>query len=456
VAQPHFFDQGSGAAFAVYEEGLLMLVRRKASGWFAALAVVAAALALGGEPARAQVKPGDFITAQTAYRVKDLLPPGDYWKVQHGMALKIVPTQRVDWPPPYKDATEKYASQVRLAQNNRSMIGYVAGHPFPLIDVNDPHAAVKLIWNNVFRPITSDDYDLRFFECQDEYARPGKSQWIVNDTMVGHYAGYALVGRTEVEPIPTDPDFKHSGRLWLFGLYPVLAPAAARGAGIIRYRYADPNKGDDSWSYQVESRRVRRINEAILSTATGVGAWNPDHYSGFNPKTEAYNYKLLGEKRMLACVHAAHSPEITCPYDGGASVCPENWEMRNMYVVEEMPRYNIVNTLQGRNVVYLDSEVWFEPYVDTYDRRGQLFQNFTYWLADRDRPVPDARVAIYPFKREFVVASNATDIQGAVSSVCYLPSRNSPERECWYINMGAVDKGFFTPEAMQHAAQVGM
>jgi Protein of unknown function (DUF1329) len=427
----------------------------KASGWLAALVVAAAVLALGGEPARAQVKPGDYITAQNAYKVKDLLSPGVYWRVQHGMAMKIVPTQRVDWPPPYKDATEKYASQVRLADDHRTMIGYVAGQPFPLIDVNDPYVAVKLMWNNVFRPIQSDDYDLRFFECQDEYVRPGASQRIVNDTMVGHYAGYSLVGRTEVEPVPTDPDFKHSGRLWLFGLYPVLAPATDRGDGIIRYRYADPGKGDDSWTYSPSSRRVRRLNEAILSDATGTSAWNPDHYSGFNPKTEAYNYKLLGERNMLATVHAAHSPEVTCPFDGGASVCPENWEMRHQYVVEAMPRYKVVDTLQGRNIVYLDSEVWFEPYVDTYDRQGRLFQNFLYWLTYRDRPVPDAKVAIYPFKREFVVGASSVDVQGGISSVCYLPSRNSPERECWYINMGAVDKGFFTPDAMQHAAETG-
>ena len=42
---------------------------------------------------------------------------------------------------------------------------------------------------------------------------------------IGHYAGYDLVGRTEeLEPIPTDPDFKATNRLWLFALYPILAP----------------------------------------------------------------------------------------------------------------------------------------------------------------------------------------------------------------------------------------
>ena len=39
--------------------------------------------------------------------------------------------------------------------------------------------------------------------------------------------------------------------------------------------------------------------------------------------------------------------------------------------------------------------------------------------------------------------------------MCYLPGRETPERECWYINMGAVDKTFFTANAMQEAAQRG-
>ena len=145
--------------------------------------------------------------------------------------MDIVPTERVDWPPPYKDATEKYSSQVRLTDDHRSLVGYVAGQPFPLIDTNDPQVGTKIMWNNVFRPISTDDYDLRFFDCQIQYVNPGHEQKIINDIQVGHYAGYDLVGRTEVEPMPIDPDFKTTGRLWLFGLYPLLAPQESRGQG---------------------------------------------------------------------------------------------------------------------------------------------------------------------------------------------------------------------------------
>ncbi len=413
--------------------------------------------ALISVPSHAQVKPGDMVGADNAAKVQDLVSPGVYYKVTHGMQMKITPTERVDWPPPYKDATEKYSAQVRLSQNHKSIVGYVAGQPFPLIDPNDPEVASKIVWNNVFRPITTDDYDLRFYDCDSSFEKKGPQTGQIEYFQIGHYAGYDLVGRTEVEPLPTDPDFKTTGRYWLFGLYPLLAPQEIRGTGFIRWRYADPKKGDDTWSLGAGSRRVRRVDESILSSSTTAGgtsahAWDPDHYSGFNPKTEQYDYKFLGEKNMLGTVHAEHSPELRCATDGGTSACPEAWEMRHMYIIQAVPNRSKVNALDSRTVIYMDSEMWFEPYIDTYDRDGKLFRNHIYWLATRDRPVPDAKVAIYPFKRSFVVGACATDVQSGLASMCYLPGNETPERECWYINMGAVDKQFFTTDAMVRAA----
>ncbi|MGO9602350.1 MAG: DUF1329 domain-containing protein [Candidatus Binataceae bacterium] len=124
-----------------------------------------------------------------------------------------------------------------------------------------------------------------------------------------------------------------------------------------------------------------------------------------------------------------------------------------MYVAEATPRAGHINALDSRTLIYMDSEMWFEPFIDTYDRAGRLWRAHIYWLAYRDRPVPDARVAIYPFKREFVVGAVSTDVQSGQATMCYLPGIETPERECWYINMGAVDKAFFTIDAMVRAAQ---
>jgi hypothetical protein len=234
--------------------------------WFALIVPIPGAVHAAVTP-----KPGDVITSDNAGRIKDLVSPGVYYKVEHGMTMKIVSTERLDWPPPYKEATEKYSAQVRLSADHRSLTGYVAGQPFPLIDSNDPDVGVKIIWNNAFGPILSDDYDLRFFDCETAYEKKGEPQGRqIDHTQVGHYAGYRLVGRTEVEPMPIDPDFVRTGRYWLFGLYPVLAPAESRGTGLIRYRYADANRGDDTWAWIAGARRVRRLNESMNSTATGA------------------------------------------------------------------------------------------------------------------------------------------------------------------------------------------
>ncbi len=41
--------------------------------------------------------------------------------------------------------------------------------------------------------------------------------------------------------------------------------------------------------------------------------------------------------------------------------------------------------------------------------------------------------------------------KAAIATMCYLPGQHTPERECWYINMGAVDKDFCTVRSMVKA-----
>jgi hypothetical protein len=378
--------------------------------------------------------------------------PGAFEAVSKGMEMNIVAPSRVDWPPPYQDATEKYSGQVRLGADNRDLLGYVAGQPFPILDPNDPTVATKIMWNQYFKPIASDDYDLRFFECQVAKQNPGADQTLLQMTELGHLAGYSDIGRTEVDPMPSDPDFKATNIWQRSAAYPTLAPAEDRGSGAFRYRYWDADHADDAWAYLSAERRVRRVSETIMSSSVGLSTWDADHSGGFGAKPQEYNFKYLGEKNMLACVHAQNSPAQPCKSDGGATSCPDDWEMRHLYVVEVTPRpERTQGVLQSKTIVYVDSEGWFNPYVDSYDQRGELWKTQIYLNTYRDRPVPEAKVAIYPFKREFITAASSIDVQSGMSTTCYLPGPDTPERECWYINMGAVDKNFFTTEALTKA-----
>src|SRR5262249_4128907 len=131
-------------------------MQQRSSAYVVLLFVTIAATAL---PVRAQVKPGDMITKDNAALVQNLVSPGNFQWVGEGMEMHIVPGAKIEWPPPFKAATEKYSSQVSLTPDG-ALKNYVAGLPFPLVDpldANDPQLATKIMWNFSFKPLYSDD-----------------------------------------------------------------------------------------------------------------------------------------------------------------------------------------------------------------------------------------------------------------------------------------------------------
>jgi hypothetical protein len=410
------------------------------------------ALALFANVASAQVSPDDVITPAKADKVKDLVSPGVFLRVKNGLTMKIAETQAIEWPPPYKAATEANSPKVSIAADHRSLSGYVSGLPFPNIDPNDADVAIKVIWNMQFRPVFTDDYDLRFADCDFGYTKNGQQGESLESIQVGHYSGYNMVGRTEVQPIPTDPDFQSNGSYWLFALYPVLSPAELRGAGLIRHRFADAAKSDNIWAFTPSDRHVREIGEDMMNDPGGIGQWSPDHFAGFDAKVQNYDYKFLGHKGMLASLNAVNSPGVRCAEDGSVK-CAEAWEMRQINIIEATPR-SATNVGGGAKIdIYVDTETWFPPYVDVYSATGELYQTSIYWLANRDRTTSDAAVAVYPFKRVFVVAAETQDLKQGTLTKCYLPGPDTPDREGWYINMGTTQKEFFVTDAMVRAAR---
>src|SRR6516162_7715164 len=111
------------------------------------VSLAAAWLAGAAAPLRADVAPGTVINKSNADQVKDLVSPGVMWCIQHGLVLKVIPYKKIEWNPPFKEATEKYAGQVKLAADGRTIEGHVAGLPFPTIDPNDPNVALKIMFN---------------------------------------------------------------------------------------------------------------------------------------------------------------------------------------------------------------------------------------------------------------------------------------------------------------------
>jgi hypothetical protein len=431
----------------------------------AVLVMTLAAVSFLAPATNAQVNPGDVITPSNSAKVANLVSPGNYRLVRQGMVMKIVPTSHLDWPPPYKAATEKYSPQVVLTPSG-DLLNYKAGLPFPFVDVNDPQAASKIIWNFEFRPLNTDDADAPGIEAVSH--RPGQSE-PVEVMSFGHFGFYKSIGRTEVEPTPIDKDIYHNGIAYRFGAFPILEPTEMRGAGIVREGSVLPGVDDNAWEYSAESRRLRRLPSTELSDSFGVAGissagyksgagggttyaftLDPDSAFGFGGKPGDYNYRLIGERSMLASVNGS-SPATACAQDGGRTVCPENWQMRHLYVIEATAKNRPLaggGTIVPRRVLYIDSEGWFITASDLYGPTGQLWKTLANFHAYSDRGTPNARVAIWPYKRMFETAQVDEDLTTGFSTTLFSPPAKGGN-EGWYINTGAVGRTFFTPMRLE-------
>ena len=223
-----------------------------------ALLVATTAVAFG-TPVRADVQPGDVITKDNADKVKDLVSPGVEWCIKHGMVLKIVPYKKIEWNKPYREATEKYSGQAKLAPDGRSVLNHVAGQPFPNIDPNDPQIGLKIMWNFEYRGFDTDDLDLRNFDADTGPVSDGPMQ-VERHFLLDHYRNLWYTGRLYVDPKPELPNpdqvrVKSS-------LHPVLEPFDLKGVGETGIRYISPDRQDDTWLYLPSLRRVRRLSSA--------------------------------------------------------------------------------------------------------------------------------------------------------------------------------------------------
>jgi hypothetical protein len=153
--------------------------------------------------------------------------------------------------------------------------------------------------------------------------------------------------------VPVDNDDLNTGVAFRAGAYPILDPPELRGAGIIMQGYAIPGFEDAVWDYSSSSRKLRRLSAVGLSDSFGVSkagtaadggssggattyasTLDPDSRFGFAAKVQDFNYRLLGEQQMLASVEAENSPAKPCASDGNRTICPGNWELRHLYVIE--------------------------------------------------------------------------------------------------------------------------
>jgi hypothetical protein len=407
------------------------LTRAAMRVWLATLIASAPRLAIG------DAQPGEVIGPSNAEQVADLVSPGIAWCLQHGLQMRIVPTRAIPWNAAYREATEKYAGQVQLAPDGRSVLGHVAGLPFPSIDPNDPQVALKIMWNYEYKPYVTDDLDLRNFDA-DTGSITESGLEIERHYLLDHLRALFYTGRLYVDPKPIIPN--KEGIRGKGSLHPILEPYDLKGTGMTSIRYLDPDRQDDTWLYLAALRRVRRLSSAQRSDALFAQDTDVDSYGGYAGQIPWFEWKFLGEKTILAAFHAEHFPVRFCE-GGGDFVFCDNWEKRAVWVIEGTP--SNPQYAYGKRLLFIDKETYLIAYSDIFDRAGQLWKVWINQFGFRDRAAPTYGTT-YPDAMPFNHSISMVDIQLVHATRAALPSHKFPGEEGWYYNQG--EKTGLTPE----------
>jgi hypothetical protein len=199
------------------------------------LLVACLVFAAGTAPAVTDPKPGDRFDSTNVDEIKHLLSPGLEWCVRWGFPITVDETKRITWPRAYKEATEKYASQVRLSADGLTVENYVAGQPFPDVDESDPQFAIKVMWNYEYGFVNGmDDTDLRNFDADTGSIAQNGPMTVERHFLLDHLRRLFWTGRLYVEPKPDKPN--PNGYRAQQGLYPILEPFDLKGVGALGNR----------------------------------------------------------------------------------------------------------------------------------------------------------------------------------------------------------------------------
>jgi hypothetical protein len=372
-----------------------------------ALVFVAALDAVAETP-----QPGTVISKDNMDKYKEVLFPTAEYFLRNGMTITVAPYRKYEWPPKYKEATEKYASQVKISADGRDMENYVAGAPFPNIDsVNDPLAGYKWMWNFEQKPGYTDNvgcgWNVELVNSKGERERfLGSNFW----------RRMMWRGRLVMDPKPVVGHDPAIGYTEQWG--PLHDPNDLKGAGVLNFRYTSADVPDDSYMYLPELRKVRRLSIANRSDAFWGTDIDIDSIWTFNAKIPYWTFKVIAEKKLLQPFHSGGygQREAWCAQPDGTSGIKSfafcvPWELRDVVVVEGQPTgYSQYG--YSKKIVYLDKEGLTAGFSEMYDHGGQIWKAW-YMMADVGKTPQSAATGkpTYEYDQMFYDHGGVVDFQ---------------------------------------------
>jgi hypothetical protein len=281
-----------------------------------------------------------------------LLEAGDF-------ALSVQETTNLPLRQEYIEATQQHYGKASIGAVE--LQNYVAGLPFPVIDVQDPQAGLKVAWNYRYRDRGETVQYWPTNELRNSSGTVERSE--------SFYVVF-MFGTRRPDPEKNLPAWERSG-VYTKRYMRVLAPADAEGRQILSLTYENDSLLDDQWAYDPRTRRTRKVVYNPYESPGG-GELLMEDTSGFNGYIHTYEWKYLGEQVVLA-PGPIRTAEPTL--SGKGNWYPTDpWELRKAMVVEATPKGS--HPVYGKRVMYLDLQTYANLYTLAYDREGNHKRTF--------------------------------------------------------------------------------
>ncbi|OUS28768.1 outer membrane lipoprotein-sorting protein [Thalassotalea sp. 42_200_T64] len=319
-------------------------------------------------------------------RVGDMIPERVEWMIrERELTMKIRHSEKIEMDEKYMKATQDGKGKVKFDPATRQASGWTAGMFFDPqdIDINDPYAGDKIIWN-LRGPTYGSTMDLAnisfvFIDGEDGVER------------IQRWASmrYYMEGRLDGGPVQ-----EGDGNIMQKTILVATSPQDIKGLGTfsIRYNDASAQKSDDTWAYLKSVRRVRRLTGSAWMDPIGGTVQLYDDWDIWDAVPTKYKSTKLLETRWIFAI--AHSPEVSV--DLSKKGTPEEfpsvgledapyyypgkqieWEPREVFVVEGTPPEGHP---YSKKIVYMEKD-FPRPYLgEAYDQNGKfwkfmIFQN---------------------------------------------------------------------------------
>lgn len=377
---------------------------------------MAIALAMGGAVA-AEVTAGTVISKENFDKIKNdtfegktigsMVPERMEWLIKnHSLKMKIRHSEKIEMDPKYVEATKKYHKDVVYDPKTRDISGWMAGMPFPpeTIDMNDPYAGDKVIWNiraSTYGHIL-DIKELAFLFLDGKNGLEKVQRW--------HSQRVYMEGRLDGGPhVLGDGKVQHKTTLF------AVSPQDIRGLGTFSVRYNDALKADDTWAYLKSVRRTRRLSGGAWMDPIGGTDQLYDDWDIWDAAPPKYrSIKLLGKRTVFVVAHTkpvgvdvskrgTNSEFPLIDLDNAPHWWPTNveWEPREVYVVEGIaPEEHPY----GKKLIYMEVQFPRVYLGEMFDKKGDfwkfmIFQNRPAVGGDGYRSVIPVQGHVIDFKR---------------------------------------------------------